>query len=478
MRIGTTTPPAPAPAAPPPATPPPTYFDPGAHLHDDELRARRLHLTIAYGSRSIDLDVGPGPIIAELLPDIARRLGALDPTIAHGGYHLVTEEGVDLDPAATFAEQAVANNSVLTLHPGVLDDDEVVYDDIVEAVGDSVARVYRPWTREQTMVTSLIVSVGMLLMGAALLAVQPAGVVNASLALGFAVVLVTLSAVLNAKELPAQATAIGLSAAVFGAIGGYQMTASFVPQPSFYGTALLGGCGALAVFGAAVALLCPATRPYSLLPVAIGAVTAVPAALGVLFPTAATAIWIAATAVVAVVGNFLPWATLSLARLSVDSPQSEAEIFELPDDIDVKDVRQRYAAGSTMLFIAHIASAALLLLSVPLLAAQPAPYAGVMAVAAFLAMLIGSRQIHAMREVAVTVGATAVGLAATCALFARSHPEQAPALTVALVVAALVTVVVTYVTRRQSLFATRVADAAETVCLVAILPLAYLAIAV
>lgn len=436
----------------------------------------RMQVTISYKSRAITVDAGPDCIVADLIPDIARKLGALDPTIVHGGYTLVTEDGRTLSPAQNLHSQQVTDHGVLTLRPGVLEDNEIVYDDVVEAVGDSVAKVYRPWTNEQTTITSLIISTGMLLMGAGILATIAPSILTASLALGFAIVLIALGAALNAQRLKVQSLTISLVAAVFAAIGGFQLVMTLHPQPFYAGAALAGGCLGLFLIGIAQTFLCSSTRPYSLIPIAIGTVILIPSALSMLIPSAHVAIWIGTAAVVAVIGNLMPWICLSFSRISVHSPQSEAEIFELPEAVDINDVRSRYVFGSTLLFIARIAAAALLLIATPLLAALPSPFAGCICVAAYLGMLIGSRQIYTMQEMIATVGAAGAGLIITCLAFASAHGQYAPILTIFLICCALLAIVITYLTHKRSLFATRVADAAEIICLVAILPLAYLAI--
>ena len=56
------------------------------------------------------------------------------------------------------------------------------------------------------------------------------------------------------------------------------------------------------------------------------------------------------------------------------------------------------------------------------------------------------------------------------------HPEFSIPLTMLMLCCALATIVFTHVTRRRSLFATRMADAAETLCIMMLPPLAYLAI--
>lgn len=114
-----------------------------------------LQITVSYKTRTIALRVNDGPIIADLLPDIARRLGILDPSIVYGGYRLLTSDGDPLSPAKTLREQHVPNHSTLTLEPGASSDTDIIYDDVVEAVGASVQHVYRPWTSDHTTFTHL-----------------------------------------------------------------------------------------------------------------------------------------------------------------------------------------------------------------------------------------------------------------------------------------------------------------------------------
>ena len=90
-----------------------------------------LQITVSYKTRTIALRVNDGPIIADLLPDIARRLGILDPSIVYGGYRLLTSDGDPLSPAKTLREQHVPNHSTLTLEPGASSDTDIIYDDVV-----------------------------------------------------------------------------------------------------------------------------------------------------------------------------------------------------------------------------------------------------------------------------------------------------------------------------------------------------------
>ena len=73
----------------------------------------------------------------------------------------------------------------------------------------------------------------------------------------------------------------------------------------------------------------------------------------------------------------------------------------------------------------------------------------------------------------VTVGIAGLGMLLTLLLFAMKQPQARPALAIGLLLCAIVGLVCTYVSRVQSLFVTRVLDAVEVACTLALPPLAY-----
>lgn len=435
-----------------------------------------LQITVSYKTRTIALRVNDGPIIADLLPDIARRLGILDPSIVYGGYRLLTSDGDPLSPAKTLREQHVPNHSTLTLEPGASSDTDIIYDDVVEAVGASVQHVYRPWTSDHTTFTSLVIGLGMLVISAGWIALSPASIWASVLAFGFSAILLALTAALCGKNLLVQSTAIGLIASIFTAIGGYQLVNLLAGKQPLHALPLLGASLGLAAAGILMSLAASKTRPYSYIPILIGAICAIPSVLSTLMPQQMGHIWILTSAVTALTASALPWMCLSFARISVDSPHSESEIFALPNDIDYQDIKRRYIAGSTMLFIGRICVAALLLIAAPLLNTLDTPLGSALCLAAFLGMLLDSRQIYTFREMCVTVGAAGIGIIVTGSLSVQTHQEFNIPLILLMLACAFATILFTYVLRKHTLFATRVADAAETICIMLILPLAYLAI--
>ena len=104
-----------------------------------------VRVTVASGTRRVDL-VLPGAVpVAELVPELARSVGLLDPATVYGGYRLVTPEGRELAGDAGLIIQGIEDGGLLTVTAGVDDEPPRVYDDVVEAMTDVVERDLKPW---------------------------------------------------------------------------------------------------------------------------------------------------------------------------------------------------------------------------------------------------------------------------------------------------------------------------------------------
>ena len=104
-----------------------------------------VRVTIASGSRRVDL-VLPGAIpVAELVPELARSVGLLDASTVYGGYRLVTQEGRILANDASLTMQGIEDGGLLTVTAGVDDKAPRVYDDVVGAMADVVENELKPW---------------------------------------------------------------------------------------------------------------------------------------------------------------------------------------------------------------------------------------------------------------------------------------------------------------------------------------------
>lgn len=64
----------------------------------DSQNAAPLRITVVYQTRNVTLQITNEPIVADILPDIARRLGVLDPAVVFGGFRLIDRDGEALSP--------------------------------------------------------------------------------------------------------------------------------------------------------------------------------------------------------------------------------------------------------------------------------------------------------------------------------------------------------------------------------------------
>lgn len=114
------------------------------------------------------------------------------------------------------------------------------------------------------------------------------------------------------QNLLVQSTAIGLIASIFTAIGGYQLVNLLAGKQPLHALPLLGASLGLAAAGILMSLAASKTRPYSYIPILIGAICAIPSVLSTLMPQQMGHIWILTSAVTALTGSALPWMCLSL----------------------------------------------------------------------------------------------------------------------------------------------------------------------
>lgn len=176
---------------------------------------RLLRVTAVAGGRRRDLAVPGGVAVAELVPDLARAVGLLDPAAVYAGY-LLQVQGRRLRPDRGLREQGVADGALLTV---AVEDDPppTAYDDVAEAAADAV-RLRRPWEPADTRRTTLVVGLAGISVGLVALAVDALGRVafGRDLADGAAAVVAPVLlalVVLAGGALPALAVAAGVGRA-------------------------------------------------------------------------------------------------------------------------------------------------------------------------------------------------------------------------------------------------------------------------
>ena len=170
-----------------------------------------VHVTVASGSRRVDL-VLPGAIpVAELVPELARSVGLLDATTVYGGYRLITQDGRELATDSGLTMQGVEDGGLITVTAGVDDEPPRVYDDVVEAMADVVEHDLTPWQPAAGRRTALWAAGLALALGAYTLRLEGPGSLTAVAAAVVAILLVTGAVVLSrAQDEPQAAVAVAL----------------------------------------------------------------------------------------------------------------------------------------------------------------------------------------------------------------------------------------------------------------------------
>ena len=431
-----------------------------------------VRLSVSSGTRRADLGI-PGSIpVAEIIPDLARELGVLEPHSASLGYRLVRADGSLVESDRSLAAQGIEDGSVLALEPNRPAGDKV-YDDVVEAVADLVETQFTPWNAANSAGTAVGASVVLFLAAAyALFTARESGVLVAALAGVCALLLVGAAAVLgHVRKQPFAAVALALTAVVYAGVSGY----AAVPGAALWGEGLLYAGAGVVVVGVLGAV---AVTRHHLLVGATAVVGVAMAALGALshyVGWSLTTVAAATFVVAALVGNVLPWVGISTSRLTTHPPKTDLEIFEDVPEVERDEVRRQVAAGHELMVALGVASAAVMVLCTPQLVAAGASGA-MLAFVGFVATLLRTRHSRTRTTVLIAMVAGITGLAVASVSAAQTHPDWRPLLALALAAAAAVVVALALVLPRTRVQLGRVADAVEGVALVALFPLAAFAV--
>lgn len=424
-----------------------------------------VRVTVASGSRRVDL-VLPGAVpVAELLPELARTVGLLDATTVHGGYRAVTQDGRTLAGDAGLTMQGVEDGSVLTVAAGVDDPAPRVYDDVVEAMTDVVERDLRPWQPATGRRTALVAAGLLMALGAVSLLVE-GGVLAGVAAAVVAVVLVGGAVVLaRAQDEPQAALAVAWMAVGYAAVGGLVLVADGSAQSSLIGAGLgAGSAGLLALLGLGEGrtLVVPA--------VVTGAVLLATGLVGLVAPFDPAVVLTVALALVVLAGSVFPWLALGATRTSVDQLYSLDDVTAEPSDVDPARVGADARLAHDIL-VAITATVGLLLVLVAPLAVSLGLAGTLLAVVCCGVLMLRTRQYRTGPTVLVGLVSGVAGLVSVAVAALWLHPVWRPVAAVVLAAAGALLLAATLVPGTPSVRRGRAADVAESVCLLALLPL-------
>jgi type VII secretion integral membrane protein EccD len=432
-----------------------------------------VRVTVTSATRRVDL-VLPGAVpVAELLPELARSVGLLDGATVYAGYRLITSEGRELAGDSGLILQGVEDGGLLTVTAGVDEAPPRVYDDVVEAMTDVVERDLKPWQPASGRRTSLAAAALLLALGGVALLLEGgllAGVTAGLVALALVVGAIVLSHVQHERE---AAVAVAWMGCAFAAAAGFLLGAPDqtvgaladwfgLPVAAAGGGALLAGLVALVGLGDGRTLAIP--------PVVVGAIFA---STGLVMSAEAfdPAVVLTTTLVLVVIaGSVFPWLALGVTGTTVAQLYSTADITSDPDEIDPARIASDARTAHDIL-VAVSATVGLLLVLVTPLAVSLGLGGTLLALVCCLVVMLRTRQYRTGAEVLVGLVSGIAGLVAIAVSLVWMHPDWRPTTAVVLAVSGAVLLALTLVPTTPSVRRGRLGDVAETVGLLALLPL-------
>lgn len=432
-----------------------------------------VRVTVASGSRRVDLAVPAGLPLVELVPDLALHTGVggrHDP--GGDGLAVLTPAGQGLDPERSLGDHGVTDGALLVLAPQH-EMAEPRYDDPAAALADAVERAVPG-------VPAGAAHAAALAGGAALLALSGLGLAgwgwsgtDLARADGRAAALpavtaaaATAGALALAASLASRARrrtaarVLALTAAWHGAVAGALVGWSVQPTS---GPATL-GAGVGALVAAVVCLVGMPGDHVALLPVAV-------VSLGTAAGGVAAAVWPAAVPVVVSGGLVLavvaalPLPRLALAAARVGTTDEPSGPDGVVDAIRVE--AQAWLAHR--LVVGAEAGLGVLVVALAPLAAALAPAGAWLALAAGVTTLLRARRFRAASVAGVGVLAGGAALLLTATTVLALHPGARGAVAGLLLAAALALVVTPAL--RPGPGWHRAADVAESLGLAALAPL-------
>ena len=433
-----------------------------------------VRVTVASGTRRVDL-VLPGAVpVAELVPELARSVGLLDPSTVYGGYRLVTSEGRELATDAGLVIQGVEDGGLITVAAGVDDAPPRVYDDVVEAMTDIVEHDLKPWSPAAGRRTALWAAGLFMAVGAVALLIQRDSLLAGVAAVVVAAALVTGAIVLShAQREPEAAVAVAWMGALYAAVAGLML----VTDDQLFGPPVAAAGGAAMAAGLICLVGLGQGRTLVLPPVVAGAVFLLTGLLMQSADVDAAVVLTVALVVVVILGSVFPWLALGATGTSVDQLYNVADITAEPRPVDPVRVGADARVAHEIL-IAVSATVGLLLVLIAPLAVSLGLSGSILAVLCCLVVMLRTRQYRTGPEVLVGLVSGIVGLLSAAVAALWMHPDWRPTIAVVLAATGAILLAATLLPQTPSVRRGRLGDLAESVALLALLPVTLVAVGV
>ncbi|GAA2378004.1 type VII secretion integral membrane protein EccD [Dactylosporangium salmoneum] len=424
-------------------------------------------ITINAPQRRVDVAVPDAVPLAELLPELLQHAGTglADDGERHGGWLLRRADGTTLSAAAGLAGQGVHDGAVLHLVPARAGWPELEYDDVIEAIAAGARRQGVPWSPVATRAAALGVAGAGLLV--ALVSILRAGEAPAAAAVAVGLVLIGITASRAYGDALVGAS-LAAFALPFAAAGGWLAA----PEP-----ATTAGRALLAAVALLLAALIAAVGVAHLLRLFVAGVSAgVLGALGGLLATvtrpAAAAAVLLAVLVAGVAG--VPLLAIRLGKLPMPIVAPPGDLASSGRGLAAAADRSRIFAAvarTDEMLTGMLFGFAVVGVGASLVLARSGDVSGEVLVAvAGAALLLRARTFLTVRQRLPLIVAGAGGFV-LLALFA---PVDVRIVAAAVPLAALIVAIAgaRAAVRPASPYVGRAADLLDTLCVVAVVPLA------
>lgn len=440
-----------------------------------------VRVTVASGSRRVDL-VLPGAIpVVELVPELARAVGLLDASTVYGGYRLVTQEGRVLSGDAGLVLQGIEDGGLLTVTAGVDERRPPVYDDVVEAMADVVEQELEPWEPAAGRRTALGAGAILLALGAVALVLRGESLLGGLAAAAIATLLVVGGIVLGrAQDEPEAAVVVSLLASLHAAVAGLLLAPGRLPEWSWplpddlFGVPLVCVGAAVLATGLVAVVGLDEGRALLLPPVVVGAVLSACGLLIHLTGFEPSAVLTVVMTLVVIAGSVFPWLALGVTGTKVDQLYSLHDITADPDEIDADEVRRDARVGHEILLAVAATVGALLVLLSPF-AVDRGAFGTALAAMCCLAVMFRTRQYRTGAEVRAGLVSGVAGLVAVAVSMLLIHDEWRGGAAIALAAVGALLLAFTLVPTSASVRRGRWGDVLEGATLLSLLPLMVLA---
>ena len=401
-------------------------------------------------------------LVSEFLPTVLSQRKWLTRQSFVWGFQLVTPDGTVLNSGESLVEQGVEPGTLLRLEASA-GEDANRYDDLAEALGDSIATLRTPWKQGDSIrlssyvASALVVICGFLLV----LGVSPilATTVNG---VGALVMVLVTSVVVHAPSTRDLArgcfVSLGLSASVLLGLCAYSLTTGQSPSLQ------LAAAGAGMIVGSAAVLVLPKdSQAYAGIPLTIGAVTALFGLLQWAWDVSDQRAAAFLVAVVCVIVLILPW--IGMARMATRHDMGSVSHRAIVPEEVTAQVRR----GENLTIALRIAAGICLVTLTPLVVVDA--YGGLLIAAVSLAFLMGTRNLYGRTEVYIGMVSGTISLALAGVLLAINRPDLFPWVLVVAAVVSIFIIADNIVSVKLRPWLARAADAVNLLAIIAICPL-------